>query len=314
MSCPETTAGHAAPGSSGRLMLAGSLFVLMCGSGPALASCDEDFICIRSEKLADDRLQLVAENLSEFPLTYTIRVRTEKLDAHGPRLVTRTLGPEETQVVLAMSRSDPEQAGRYRYNYDWTVGKIDAVHDDDVLYHLPYAQQKSYHVIQGYGSRFSHTGLEEFAVDFYMQEGTPVHAARDGVIARLEESHSIGCWEDGCGKYANFVVVLHDDGTTGEYYHLLKDGALVEVGQRVYAGEKIALSGNTGHTTVPHLHFAVYRAVEWGDTQSIPVRFQTTDGIIDHPRRGARYMAAPVIRTAGSRGRDPDREPAASAN
>ena len=124
-----------------------------------------------------------------------------------------------------------------------------------------------------------------------MPVGTPVHAARSGVVARIEESHSKGCWEDDCGQYANFMVILHNDGTTGEYYHLDKDGALVEVGDRVTRGQKIALSGNTGHTTMPHLHFAVYRAVRWGRTQSIEVRFQGADGIIDRPRRGARYQA-----------------------
>ena len=60
-------------------------------------------------------------------------------------------------------------------------------------------------------------GLEEFAIDVDMPIGTPVHAARAGVVARVEESHSKGCWEDGCGKYANYIVILHGDGTTGEY-------------------------------------------------------------------------------------------------
>jgi murein DD-endopeptidase MepM/ murein hydrolase activator NlpD len=159
------------------------------------------------------------------------------------------------------------------------------------VYSFPYSSGKSYRIVQGYGSRFSHTGLEEFAIDFDMPVGTPVHAARSGVVARVEDSHSKGCWEDGCGRYANFIVVLHSDGTTGEYYHLNKNGSLVEVGDSVSQGQMIGYSGNTGHTTMPHLHFAVYRAVDWGDTQSIPVRFRSADGIIDRPRRGRRYQA-----------------------
>ena len=110
-------------------------------------------------------------------------------------------------------------------------------------------------------------------------------------MARVEESHTIGCWRDGCGRYANYIVILHNDGTTGEYYHLKHDGALVDVGDSVARGQRIGLSGNTGHTTMPHLHFAVYRATEWGNTQSIPVRFQGADGTIRRPRRGARYQA-----------------------
>jgi murein DD-endopeptidase MepM/ murein hydrolase activator NlpD len=168
---------------------------------------------------------------------------------------------------------------------------MDAVHDDDYLYALPYESGRSYRVLQGYGSRFSHTGLEAYAVDFDMPEGTPIHAARDGVVARVEDSHSIGCWRDGCGRYANYIVILHNDGTTGEYYHLEQDGALVDVGESVTRRQKIGLSGNTGHTTMPHLHFAVYRAAEWGNTQSIPVRFQTAQGTLNRPRHGGRYQA-----------------------
>ena len=92
-------------------------------------------------------------------------------------------------------------------------------------------------------------------------------------------------------KFANFVVILHSDGTTGEYYHLMQNGAIVSVGETVSQGQKIAYSGNTGHTTMPHLHFAVYRATDWGNTQSIPVRFRSIDGIIRKPRRGGRYQA-----------------------
>ena len=213
------------------------------------------------------------------------------LTVTGPKTVTRTLAPQESASVMMLNRADERFEGRYRYFFEWTVGDMDAVHDDDHLYALPYAGGKSYRVLQGYGSKFSHTGLEAFAVDFDMPEGTPVHAARAGIVARVEESHSIGCWEDGCGRYANYIVILHDDGTTGEYYHLMHEGAMVDVGDSVSQGQLIGYSGNTGHTTMPHLHFAVYRATDWGNTQSIPVRFQAADGIINRPWRGARYLA-----------------------
>ena len=64
----------------------------------------------------------------------------------------------------------------------------------------------------------------------------------------------------------------------------------------MHPGQKIALSGNTGHTTIPPLHFAVYRAVDWGNTQSVPVRFLSADGIIDRPRRGGRSQATSLTR------------------
>lgn len=262
----------------------------LLGASRLLADCKDDWICVNAVNEGGN-VELRARNLRDYPVTYTLRVRTQYFDVTGPKTVTRTLAPQESARIMLLNQRNDAHAGRYRYFFEWTVGDKDAVHDDDYLYALPYASGHSYRVLQGYGSRFSHSGLEAFAVDFDMPEGTPVHAARAGVVARVEESNSIGCWRDGCGRYANYVVILHDDGTTGEYYHLQQDGALVEVGDIVARGQNIGLSGNTGHTTMPHLHFAVYRATEWGNTQSIPVRFETMQGTLRRPRRGARYQA-----------------------
>ncbi len=266
--------------------------LLIATMAPALssASCQDEWICVDAVREGGN-VELRARNLRGFPITYTVEVITRYFDVSGPRKITRTLAPLAEEQVLTMSQSSGGRTGAYRYNYDWTIGDKDAAHDDDHLYSLPYKSGKSFRVVQGYGSRFSHKGLEEFAIDFDMPVGTPIYAARAGVVARVEESHDKGCWEDGCGKYANFIVVLHSDGTTGEYYHLMKDGALVEIGDSVARGQQIGFSGNTGHSTMPHLHFAVYRATEWGNAQSIPVRFQSRDGIIEKPRRGARYFA-----------------------
>jgi len=255
-----------------------------------LADCRDEWICVDAVNQGGN-VELRAKNLRNYPVTYTLKVRTRYFDVTGPTTVTRTLAPQESSHVMMLNQSDTQHQGHYRYLLEWTVGDKDAVHDDDHLYALPYASGRSYRVLQGYGSRFSHTGLEAFAIDFDMPGGTPVHAARAGVVARVEESNSIGCWRDGCGRHANYIVILHNDGTTGEYYHLQQDGALVDVGDSVSRGQKIGLSGNTGHTTMPHLHFAVYRATEWGNTQSIPVRFQSADGTVKRPRHGARYQA-----------------------
>ncbi|HUD95932.1 MAG TPA: M23 family metallopeptidase [Woeseiaceae bacterium] len=257
----------------------------------AAAQCNDEWLCIDDVRHGGN-VEVRAANQQDVPITFTLRVRTRKMHPDGPATVTHTLEPRQSRQVMMLSPVEDGRRSNYRLYYDWTVGSLHADHDDDTVYRLPYAVGSSFRVLQGFGSRFSHTGLEEFAVDFKMAEGTPIHAARGGVVARTEASHSIGCWQDDCGRYANYIVILHDDGTTGEYYHLQQHGVLVETGERVAAGQKIGLSGNTGHTTVPHLHFAVYRAAAWGTTQSIPVRFLSTGGIVERPRRGARYEAS----------------------
>jgi murein DD-endopeptidase MepM/ murein hydrolase activator NlpD len=264
--------------------------VLLATAAASFAECNNDWLCVDVIDQGDG-LGLRARNLVDFPITYTLKVHNIAPRSGGGKSVTGTLAPLQSENVMQLSAADYSLHSDVDFSYEWAIGDKDAIHDDDHLYALPYQSGRAYRVLQGYGSRFSHTGLEEFAIDFDMQVGTAVHAARAGVVARIEESHSIGCWEDGCGKYANFIVIVHSDGTTGEYYHLQRDGAVVSVGDRVFQGQKIGFSGNTGHTTMPHLHFAVYRATSGGNTQSIPVRFQGVDGIITRLRRGGRYEA-----------------------
>jgi murein DD-endopeptidase MepM/ murein hydrolase activator NlpD len=174
-------------------------------------------------------------------------------------------------------------------------------HDDGYLYRLPYGDDVSYAVIQAWGSPLSHTGFEHYTVDFGMPEGTPVHAARDGIVVGVEHRHEHGCWSKHCEAYANFVAIRHSDGTIGEYFHLQKNGVLVAAGDPVTRGQQIALSGNTGYTNVPHLHFGIYAPAPNGGRRSIDFRFVTSNGIVVRPRAGSRYRTAASRLSVSSR-------------
>ena len=165
-------------------------------------------------------------------------------------------------------------------------------HDDSYLYRLPYADGVSFIVIQSWGSPLSHTGTEYYAVDFAMPEGTPVHAARDGIVVALEEGNNTGCWSKDCERLANHVAVRHSDGTVAEYFHLQQDGVQVTIGEHVARGQQIALSGNTGYSNTPHLHFGVYTTTSSGERRSIDIRFRTSSGIVSPPRSGGRYRTS----------------------
>jgi murein DD-endopeptidase MepM/ murein hydrolase activator NlpD len=195
--------------------------------------------------------------------------------------------------------ADDEGGARVALSNQWSptmsraevqLGRVDADHDDGYLYRLPYGDDVSFPIIQGYGAKLSHRGPERYTLDFGMPVGTPVHAARDGVVALVEDSHDQGCGREECGRYANFVVVLHSDGTTGEYFHLDRGSVQVRVGDRVRRGQWLARSGNTGFSTAPHLHFGVYRTGRALGNESLAVRFGTRAGAVDRPRSGAHYL------------------------
>ena len=263
------------------------------------AKCIQDRFQIDAVK-ADGTVEIYASNSGDVPLTITLQVWTRYMTTDRRKTVTETVAPNEARLFMVLHETNKSKS-LYSFNCASTIGSIDATHDEALLYRLPYETGKSYYVLQGYGSRLSHTGPEEYTVDFKMREGTPVHADRGGLVVKMEESHSRGCWRNGCGKYANYIVILHDDWTTGDYYHLQQDGALVELGERVVTGQKIGLSGDTGHSALPHLHFGVYRAAPWGKFQSVPVRFSSVDGIVRKPRRGGRYEAVSTSSSAQNR-------------
>ena len=149
--------------------------------------------------------------------------------------------------------------------------------DTAVVYRLPYAPNKKYLVAQGYWGNFSHQTT--YALDFKMRRGQPVHAAREGIVLATA-SHFVE--KKGKKKTlieeANFIDVLHNDGTVASYWHLNTGGVLVKPGDTIYPGQLIGFSGNTGFSTMPHLHFEVYKRDANG-YHTIPTRFYTKQGI-----------------------------------
>lgn len=93
----------------------------------------------------------------------------------------------------------------------------------------------------GYRARFKrvHKGI-----DIAMNVGDTVRATMSGEVKRVDYE---------AGGYGNFIVIEHDNGMETRYAHLSR--SLVDAGQRVFSGQVIALSGNTGNSTGPHLHF-----------------------------------------------------------
>jgi hypothetical protein len=130
--------------------------------------------------------------------------------------------------------------------------------DTSYVYWLPYEEGKTHRVVQGYYSSYSHKNRA--ALDFKMRPGTPVHAPRDGIVIRVVEANDKGGLKKAYRQFANLIVLQHDDDSRTGYWHLQKDGALVNTGDTVKKGQQIGLSGNTGFTAFPHLHFIAWRS------------------------------------------------------
>jgi murein DD-endopeptidase MepM/ murein hydrolase activator NlpD len=151
--------------------------------------------------------------------------------------------------------------------------------DTSYVYALPFAKGTSHLVVQGYYSRLSHKN--RIAVDIKMKRGTKILAAREGIVIRLQEQNNKGGWNRRNREYANFVLIQHSDGTRAGYWHLQQNGVLMNLGDSVRTGQEIALSGHTGYSAFPHLHFMV-SVTGNGRWQQVPTRF--------HTKKGPRYL------------------------
>lgn len=98
----------------------------------------------------------------------------------------------------------------------------------------------------GYRNDFGYWEFHE-GIDIGVGYGTEVHATQDGVVI-------FSGWNE---RFGYIVAIEHDMGFVTRYGHCSR--LLVNVGQRVQVGEVIALSGSTGRTSGPHLHYEIWR-------------------------------------------------------
>ncbi len=160
--------------------------------------------------------------------------------------------------------------------------------DTSYIYHLPFAPGKKVFLIQGYESAFSHKGYK--ALDFKVKNGTPVHAARDGIVTGVRSDSDEGGLKQENFADGNYIFVEHNDGSQAQYWHFKKHGVMVKDGDHIKTGQLIGYSGNTGYSAFPHLHFEVSGRDLNGRYGSLPTRFYTNEGVI-YLRPGRFYKA-----------------------
>jgi murein DD-endopeptidase MepM/ murein hydrolase activator NlpD len=145
-------------------------------------------------------------------------------------------------------------------------------------------------------------GVGLYAIDVEMAIGTPLVASRAGKVVAVRDHFPDGNDKD---LEENYVMVQHDDETVARYIHLTQGGALFKLGDAVRQGQRIALSGNSGQTGGPHLHFDVqtcglnlppaYNALPCGKT--VPINFRNTEknpcGLVSNRK----YLALPDVKS-----------------
>ncbi|MFT5164300.1 MAG: murein DD-endopeptidase MepM/ murein hydrolase activator NlpD, partial [Alteromonadaceae bacterium] len=195
------------------------------------------------------------------PFTFTLEPNSKKAYLFKLKPEQRNNGYHFEVITLIIPGKEPQNTR----------------HDDQYIYQFPFEHGTKHKLGQGYFGSATHKKPNPYALDFNMDEGTPVHAARGGIVSEVKQDSNIGGPSSKYAKHGNHIVIYQPDGTFANYVHLKKNGALVNPGDKVIAGQAIGLSGNTGQSSGPHLHFEVSRYAGNGSSNNLPVRFLNHD-------------------------------------
>lgn len=190
--------------------------------------------------------------------------------------------------ITSLYQDDKDKSYSYGYRIDFALGDPEAEHSYSQGYRLPYPNGAAdIYISQSFNGKQTHSrdAANQYAVDIAMPIGTPINAARAGVVMDVARDFQKGGTSEDYLSRSNYIRILHADGSMSLYAHLKLESTKVRIGQRVKAGQKIAESGNTGYSSGPHLHFAVQVNKNMA-LASVPFQFKSFSGTLFTPKVG----------------------------
>ena len=256
-----------------------------------LAGAEENHTGFRVVKERDgDTTTLIVKSDYAREFTVTVEANLTNTTASRPVPFTVDAAGRSSFVLVRLRPTNPQLAWRYDYRYYSQLGGRRSSTSNDADYAMPFKPGR-YVVMQGPRGSYSHfagSGSEN-AVDWTVPEGTVVCAAREGRVVGVRQDSTVGGPDRKFRPLANYVIIKHADGTFADYVHLKTGGALVKIGDEVTVGQPIGLSGQTGFTSAPHLHFSVFQTIDGKTKLTLPFRLKTDRGVFTEFIRGRAY-------------------------
>lgn len=259
-----------------REFLVGLAFAFLL-SAEVLAKSNYPFTVV-AEKIGN-RYRIIAHNRGPAPVSVLVSLTAvDNISADQIFPLAVVVRAESDSMLATVQAVDERRSLHFSTQSHFLPGNFLALHEPGASYRLPFADGRTFVISQAPdGPRLTHNTPEsEQAIDFTMPEGTPIVAARSGIIIAAEGHNQFGGKDPAMLSMANHVRILHADDSIATYGHLAPSGVQVGVGQRVTVGSVIGRSGSTGYSSGPHLHFVVHQLLRKSNgfgSISVPIRF-----------------------------------------
>ena len=231
---------------------------------------------ISYEKTSDGYI-LFAHNQEYCPVSVRLNMELKNLSSTSGNNKIFVIPANSSRFIVTRLRIK-KRGEAYGFNYKTSYNYGNHYEDDyseEYVYRLPFRKGTIFPVGQGYNGNRSHQN--ENALDFTVPAGTEIYSVREGVVIAVEQKNSRNCGSRECAKFNNYIKIYHPDGSFAEYTHIRQNGSVVNVGDKVKAGEFIGYSGNVGWSTGPHLHLVIYlQKIE--EKVSLQTKFLTGTG------------------------------------
>lgn len=246
--------------------------------GDAEEQCEEHYCLLLTKGSGSAEYSIRSK--SKVSYSYEFSFSGENVDFSPSATKLFALKPGETLDLVKISAIDRTQGFQWKLQSKAQIGSFEATPDKAHVYTLPYESGEKFRVDQGYFGTFSHntTAMNNYALDFNLPTGTNIVASRAGTVIDVVDNFTESGPDPALAEKANRVMVEHDDGSIANYVHINTNGSKVSVGQQVEVGDILALSGDVGFSSGPHLHFAVMSLSKELEFVSFATDFKTEVG------------------------------------
>ncbi len=218
-----------------------------------------------------DTLKIKLENPLHCPLRVWFFSSDELTQKEFDKIIPITLNSGSDTVLTFVNIQKKVEQIRFSSRLGDLSKRIDTIRLD-----LPFLKNKKFKILQENNTNFTHNSeWSMYALDFDLKTNDTICSATDGFVVGVVDKYKYSGKGSEWKPYSNYLTIYEP--TSGffiQYVHLVENGSLVKIGDKVNRGQKIALSGNTGQSTEEHLHFSSLVPVNNEDgLMSVPIEF-----------------------------------------